>query len=581
MRLILILNFFLLSGFFIQAQGNLIISELMYNPLSEDAQIDGDEYEFLEFYNNGSSVLDISGYSITSGITYTFPANTTLAAGAYLVIARNPTQLAIRYPSLTIFGQYIGGLKNSGETITVVDGVTTIYEFTFDDAAPFPTVADGFGFSIVPVDENSTESPDNGTYWVASTNKYGSPGEKDPVSSNDYIIVVNEVMSSPSDNGVDQVEIHNAGSTSVDISYWLLTDDRAIPNKYQFPNGTTLNAGEYVVVDEDDFNPFSPGFSLSRKGDGIYIYEADSEQNLLGYSHGWDFGAQVDGVSFGRHVNSIGNEYLFKQITPTLGSVNAGPEAGPLVFDQIMYSPDAFLDEFVVIKNIGESSVTLLSDLLPDSNAYRLDGVTFKFPFSPGTIVSSGERIVLTSIDAESFRSKYSLAADVQIFTYTGALNNGGEELIIEYPAYRDTLTDGSYDNFYVTVDAVDYSNLSPWPEVDGNGFYLIRNSDSDFGTDPNSWKDTNSAITVAIKDIIDHETLHLFPTISSHLVNIGKLEGEPNWRSYMIIDGKGLIIESGSYSSNEFDISHLSTGHYQLIVSDLSRQYSARFIKK
>ena len=581
MRLLLAINFFLLSGMMLQAQGNLIISELMYNPLSEDIQIDGDEYEFIEFYNNGDAALDISGYSITAGVTYTFPANTTLDAGAYLVIGRNPTQLAVRYPSLTVFGQYIGGLKNSGETITVVNGTTTIYELTFDDAAPFPTVADGFGFSIVPVDENSTESPDNGTYWAASTNKYGSPGEQDPVSTNDYSIVVNELISSPSGSGIDQVEIYNAGSNSVDISYWLLTDDRATPQKYQFPENTLLAAGGYLVVDENDFNPFSLGFSLSRKGDGVYLFQADSSKNLLGYSHGWDFGAQIDGVSFGRHVNSIGDEYLFKQTTPSFGSENAGPETGPLVFEQIMYSPDALLDEFIIIKNISENSVTLISDLLPDSNAYRLDGVTFKFPFSPGTTVAAGEGIVLTSIEAETFRSKYSLDNDVQIFTYTGALNNGGEELVIEYPAYRDTLTDGSYDNFYVTVDAVNYSNLSPWPDVDGNGFYLIRNPIDGFGTDPANWKDTNAAIAVAIKDVLAYETLNLYPTISADFVNLDAVNGKHNWMTYKIVDAKGLEIVNADYAGSEFDISNLNPGTYHLILNDSNRQYIGRFIKK
>ena len=54
---------------------NLVISELHYNPAGED------DAEFIELMNTSGVTIDLSGVRFTTGLDFTFPAGTTLAAG--------------------------------------------------------------------------------------------------------------------------------------------------------------------------------------------------------------------------------------------------------------------------------------------------------------------------------------------------------------------------------------------------------------------------------------------------------------------------------------------------------------------
>jgi hypothetical protein len=69
-----------------------VISEIHYHPVEEPAfNADGtpfltltnDVHEFVEIQNAGASTVDLSGWTLAGGISYTFPTNTTIASGAF------------------------------------------------------------------------------------------------------------------------------------------------------------------------------------------------------------------------------------------------------------------------------------------------------------------------------------------------------------------------------------------------------------------------------------------------------------------------------------------------------------------
>src|SRR5262249_26119109 len=94
-----------------------VINELMYKPISG---LDDDQY--VELYNQGGSAVDLSGWRFTKGVDLTFPPSASLAAGGYLVVARNPARLLANYPSLSsanIFGPFNGSLAGSGERVAL------------------------------------------------------------------------------------------------------------------------------------------------------------------------------------------------------------------------------------------------------------------------------------------------------------------------------------------------------------------------------------------------------------------------------------------------------------------------------
>src|SRR5204863_2121644 len=163
---------------------------------------------------------------------------------------------------------------------------------------------------------------------------------------------------------------------------WFLTSDPLVPFKYVIPTNTIIAAGGYKVFDETQFNPnpgVPPSFTLSSHGEAVYLYSGDALTNLTGYSHGFSFGAASNGVSFGRHVISTGEEQFPAQLALTPGAVNSGPRIGPLVFTEVLYHPPAGGDEFVELQNISSNAVPLYDGAFP-SNTWKVAGLGFDFP---------------------------------------------------------------------------------------------------------------------------------------------------------------------------------------------------------
>jgi hypothetical protein len=61
-----------------------LINEIMYRPGT--GYPENTALEFIEIHNPDAATVDLSGWAITKGVDYTFPAGTTLAAGGYLVV---------------------------------------------------------------------------------------------------------------------------------------------------------------------------------------------------------------------------------------------------------------------------------------------------------------------------------------------------------------------------------------------------------------------------------------------------------------------------------------------------------------
>lgn len=68
----------------------IVITEIMYNSPESGT----DSLEFIELYNNEDTAVILTGYTFSSGVQFTFPADT-LQAGAYVVIAVDSVALKI------------------------------------------------------------------------------------------------------------------------------------------------------------------------------------------------------------------------------------------------------------------------------------------------------------------------------------------------------------------------------------------------------------------------------------------------------------------------------------------------------
>ena len=160
-----------------EPEERLRITEIMYNPLG------GDDYEFIELKNDGDTEVNLSNMSF-EGITYFFPSGTSLPAGEFIVLAKDPTAFAERYPDVAIGGIYQARLSDKGEEITLKDRQGNAFiSVPYDDENGWPVSPDGRGDSLVFIDlDGNPRDPEN---WRASASLYGSPGADDPVRSRD------------------------------------------------------------------------------------------------------------------------------------------------------------------------------------------------------------------------------------------------------------------------------------------------------------------------------------------------------------------------------------------------------------
>lgn len=149
--------------------GKLRITEIMYHPIG------GSEYEFIELQNVGNQPVNLSG-AYFEGITLTFADNLVpLAPGQFIVLVRNPTAFAERYPGVTISQVYSGNLSNKGERITLRNTFGQILtSVTYDDENEWPISPDGLGDSLVLIHVDG--DPNDPGNWRASIELNGSPG---------------------------------------------------------------------------------------------------------------------------------------------------------------------------------------------------------------------------------------------------------------------------------------------------------------------------------------------------------------------------------------------------------------------
>lgn len=154
--------------------------------------------QWLELHNRGTAAADLSGWSFTDGINFTFPASTVIAPGGYLVLARQPASLAAKYPGIALTGPFDGNLSRSGERLRLLDSAGNLAdEVRYADGRRWPGKADGSGSSLELRDPRA----DNGQpgAWAASdesartswqTYTYTLPaanGQADPTLYNEFI----------------------------------------------------------------------------------------------------------------------------------------------------------------------------------------------------------------------------------------------------------------------------------------------------------------------------------------------------------------------------------------------------------
>lgn len=329
--------FCLLAVLAFQTYGQLVITEIMYNP----PEAGTDLTEFIEIYNNSDQAINLNGYEIKDAIQIVF-GDTTLAAGAFIVTTVNTAAFNGYYGYDAI--QWVGGaLNNSGETITLLDASgNPVDAVSYSDKNEWPVEADGLGNSLElchPDLDNSL-----GDSWKISNHVTG------------LIIDGKELFASP--GLVNTVDCDIAVVHVVDVETLAFN-----PKDLEILPGETV---KWINIAGGNHNV--DGSTAVFPDNPVSFY------NGVPSTDNWSFEFTFDVPGVYQYRSEL---YQFLGMTGTI----TVKQPQTLVFTEIMYNDPSGTDslEFVEIYNISESVIDLNGYTLEFNNAnfaFDLTGIS-------------------------------------------------------------------------------------------------------------------------------------------------------------------------------------------------------------
>lgn len=201
--------------------------------------------DWVEITNTSSSSIDISGFGLSddklSPAKWVFPHGTVLEPGGYVVV----------YCSGDVTdGEMFAGFKLAADDdLVLMDQMGKAIDSLKLTAVPTGNV---LARDPAALSWGAFAEPSPGfENTVEGAKKY----RETLVSGETSGVVINEFMASNGStildkNGLysDWIELYNTTSEEIDLSGYGLSDDLAQPTRWQFPEGTKLEAGGCVVV---------------------------------------------------------------------------------------------------------------------------------------------------------------------------------------------------------------------------------------------------------------------------------------------------------------------------------------------
>jgi hypothetical protein len=431
--------------------GAVVINEIMYNPIFPESG-------YIELFNRSTNTsFDLSGWRL-NGVDFIFPPGTTLLNRAYLVVCKNRAAFGDAYgwgvPALC---EYSGQLDDGGETLSLVKPGATAAEdvlvdrVTYDDAPPWPVLADGGGASLQLIDaeqdNNRVANWSDGSGWRYVTLS-ANPGSG---SINQLAFFLTNVAS---DVYLDDVTFVFGGVPEVGTN---LVANGGFEQGLNFWNVTSLASNSTVVTDVAHSGSHSLHLVFATGAPGLtHFYQMLT--NVI-----------PSGVTLGTNTLSFwflpGTNTLMVQSRLTSAfrlaldarTIRFTPAAPNSVAATLLPFPPLWLSE---VQPINTSTIAdNFGDFDPWIELYNsgttnlsLDGFALgnsfsnlaQWPFPPGTVLAPGEYRLVWA-DAEPGESSgTNLHASFRMDPASGSvvLSRGGQ--IVDYLNYSGVGTNRS-----------------------------------------------------------------------------------------------------------------------------------------
>ncbi len=143
--------------------GEIVINEIMFAPPSPPLSVAAVGSQWIELYNKSAAEVNLGGWRLDGTVDFTFPANTMLAAGGYLVVAENPATL----PGVGALGPWSGSLSRDHDRIVLKDAAgNPADEAAYYSGGHWPEYCDGGGSSLELRDPDADHTHPQS--WAAS-----------------------------------------------------------------------------------------------------------------------------------------------------------------------------------------------------------------------------------------------------------------------------------------------------------------------------------------------------------------------------------------------------------------------------
>jgi hypothetical protein len=147
-----------------------------------------------------------------------------------------------------------------------------------------------------------------------------------PLAINEFMAANGGVLKDPQGESDDWVEIYNAGSQAIDMAGMHLTDDPAVPRKWQVPTNapqlTKIAAKGYLLIwldGETTDSGLHASFALDSAGDRIALFDTDGTTLIDMVS----FQSQRGNISYGRFPDGAGAWSFLTMPTPRAANAPA------------------------------------------------------------------------------------------------------------------------------------------------------------------------------------------------------------------------------------------------------------------
>jgi hypothetical protein len=275
----------------------------------------GDRDPWLELYNADAGDVTLTNYYLTDTYTnlvkWRVTGNSTVSADGFHVVWMDAE------PGETVFMTNHATFRLSSTT-----GSLALVRSNGSEIV----IVDYVNYAAIASDRSYGDAPD-GVWTNRLYFSYPSPRATNNVAAlvsvfiNEWMADNDAVLADPADGQYeDWFELYNAGTNTVDLSGYTLTDNLGTPAKWVVSNGVSIAAGGFLVVWADgepkqNTNGVHADFSLSKGGEALGLYAPD--------------GAAIDMITFGTQTLNVsegrwwdGQPGVYAMAVPTPGQPN-------------------------------------------------------------------------------------------------------------------------------------------------------------------------------------------------------------------------------------------------------------------